>query len=657
MGVFLYCRLERESFMRVKSMTTAKRVGAGLASTVLIAALTAATAGSAYGSIGSMTEFSAPTKATTIDKNLITIGSNWTGYGEILGLTSINGDGSQTLADISKGGGGFGNLPWGLIASDMNQNPSPYQYNSYYNLYAASTGKTMEGASTTSVSATGKPDVADSTLVAELGNVSKMISKRPDILMGCDANRHAVGGSIVLKSTGKAVSVAKSSLATNPAYSPQIETVHNMKTTSANNYQTGDESYDPYLVENASFYGDQIDTGEGKYTVDAYSLYTIIPSMYRLAVAAQGVTADNPAKHNRYSEDAMTIAQKYEAYAKGLQDYVLKKLNDGTITKKSVAVVVSGGIDTETNVASCYRSTKDGSVEAAATSDQGGSNLSRSMEMIENTTTNVAGTWDETADGATAKLQASELMKADVIILNNSSDKEKLVTLLEAAGYKDSSKYPKIFANGVSGNGAASAVRGWSPEVMQSVGVYMGYIYPEVINPVYALAYYYTEFYHVKTDTTTLSNAMGMYINDMDLPDGVTSSLDGYKKSTVQGWIDEGIAYYTTHQKTIDSTRSKLAMSTYYKLPSKQSITIKTSTLKIKRGKTATIKVKGAKTTASFKTAKAAKGKIKVSTKGKVSVAKKCKTGTYKVKVKVNASVSSKYLSGSKSKTIKVVVK
>lgn len=642
--------------MQKRYAVTAKRVGKGLGCAVLAAALTATTTGSAF-AMGNMTEFTAPTKATTVDKDLITVGAAWTSYGEILGLSSVNGDGSVDLSTWLSGGGGFGNLPWGLIASDLNQNPSPYQYNSFYNLYASANSLPVEGASTTSVSFTGKPDYADTKLDATLGNVSKTISKRPDILMGCDPNSHATGNTIILKSSGKAVSVAKSSLVTNAGYSEQIETVHNMKTTSPDNYQTGDENYDPYLVENASFYGDTIDTGKGNTTVGAYSLYTIIPSMYRLAVAAEGVTASNPAKHNRYSDSAMTIAQKYEAYAKGLQDYVLKKINDKTISKKNVAIVSSGGVSTDTNTAKCYRSTADGSVSAAATDDQGGSNLSRTVEMVENVINNVAGTWDGTAEGATAELKASELMKADVILLDSSKDEASLKSLFEAAGYTDSSAYPQIFVNGVSGNGSAGATRGWSAEPMQSVGVYMGFIYPEVINPIYALAYYYTEFYHIKSDTTTLSNAMGMYVNNLSLPAGVTASLDGYKKSTVQNWIDEGISYYTSNKSSIDKTRSKLRMSTYYNLPSKQSLKIKTSKLTIKAGKSAKVKVTGAKTTLSFAKAKTAKGKVTINAKGKVAVAKKAKKGTYKLKVKASTAVSSKYQAASKAKTIKVIVK
>lgn len=636
-----------------KKHISAKQVGCALASAVLASALAGATAGSAY-ALGNMSEFPAPTKATSVDKDLITIGAAWTTYGEILGLTSINGDGTIDLAGWQAGGGGQGNMPWGIVASDVNQKPSPYQYNSFYNLYAAANNLTPTSSDNCSVAFKGKPDVADSKLVAELGNISKTVSMRPDILMGCDGSSHATGNSIVLKNGGKAVSVAKSSLATNVGYSDQIKTVNEFKTNNPEFYKAGDENWDPYLVENASFYGDTIDSSDGNtQTVGAYSLYTVLPSMYRLAVAADGVMSDNSAKHGRYSECPLTIAQKYEAYAKGLQDYVLKNIDSNKIKKKSVAIVASGKIDTEAQTASCYKSTMDGSVKAAATNDQGGAQLSRTVEVVENTTNNIAGIWDTKDTTATAALRASDLMKADVILLDSAADQQGLTALLEAAGYTDQSKWPSIFVNGVS-NASAGATRGWSADTLQNVGVYMGFIYPEVINPVHALAYYYSQFYHVKSDTSTLSNVMGMYTKNMSLPKGVSLSLSGYKTSTVQKQIDQGIAYYKANKKSIDSKRPKLTLSKYYSMTN-QKVKISTSSLKIKAGKSSKVKA-SAKTKVTYTAAKAAKGKIKLSTAGKVTVAKSTKAGTYKLAVKAKAKGSNKYTAASASKTIKIKV-
>ena len=107
----------------------------------------------------------------------------------------------------------------------------------------------------------------------------------------------------------------------------------------------------------------------------------------------------------------------------------------------------------------------------------------------------------------------------------------------------------------------------------------------------------------------------------------------------------------TNGDGTYDKTISK------NKIPkkSKQKITLKKKTLKIKAGKSAKLKAK-AKTKLSYKKTSGNK-KITVTSAGKVKVNKKQKKGTYKIKVKVTAKASKKYKKATKKFTIKIKVK
>lgn len=104
-----------------------------------------------------------------------------------------------------------------------------------------------------------------------------------------------------------------------------------------------------------------------------------------------------------------------------------------------------------------------------------------------------------------------------------------------------------------------------------------------------------------------------------------------------------------------DGKYDKTISKTKIPKKTKQKITLKKKTLKIKAGKTAKLKAK-AKTKLTYKKTSGNK-KITISSGGKIKVNKKLKKGTYKIKVKVTAKASKKYKKATKTFTIKVKIK
>ncbi|MDO4501690.1 MAG: hypothetical protein Q4D06_00765 [Coriobacteriia bacterium] len=641
--------------------------------------------------LGTMNSYAPPTEPTTVDQKLITVGTKNTGISaDLLGLTAVTDySANEALGTL------ITSNTFGLMGSGLNANANPYFANTFYNAYADTVGlqkvSTSQAAQQPGVR---KPDSADTKLVAENGNLSVIMSYRPDILLGCDPNSTAVGKSIKLKNGGAAVGMSKASLATS-GYTDQVKTINEMPKTSPY-YKAGDESYDPYYVELATFYGDGF--YNEKATTGYYSLYTTTDTEYRLAAAAAEILEQDKTRTTRYG-DPMKIASKYESYIRGLQLYIMAELNTNKAAKKKVAIVQSGGADTTAKTVKLAKSTESGNVEcgdASLNSGNGSNEIGYVTEALENVCENVAGYHkaDGAVDGSswTAVVDASKLADADVIVLKNAADEANVKTLLTESGVQEKD-FPQIMSKFM-GSG------GWGPEAAMSVGNAIGFVYPEYLNPVHALAYYFTNFYHVSADSKTLANALGMNIRTISLPKGVTADITAYDEAAIDKKIQTGLYYYGQNRAAIMDQMPKLTITGNVTIPQTdpnkkpapalkaQSITGKSTVAKsfatAKSGaykgklkttksiasltKTFGLKSKTSKTFAKstsyvwsktkkkYVASKTAAGKFSVTKGGKVYIKKGLKKGTYAFKIKVTAAKSSTYKAATKYITLKVKV-
>ena len=545
---------------------------AGRSAKILVGALCAGVMIAGQSSIAwgdSTWSYPVPSQPTTVNKNLITFGSQGDIWGEILGISDVtrnsnsgdfNSDGTISAEGVAK------YSVVNLFGSSVNTNPNPYYANLIYNSKASSSSQ-VDHYSFADKSGLGTGiDRGDSTLVDAYGGVSATMSYRPDILLGNCATSWQDPGSIVLRSDGKTtVSVSNYKLAVSAAYDSQVTTIRSL-TSSSQYYKSGDENYNPYYVENLSMYGDVTDTGsEDTMTVGKATIASTYSQMYRLVDAIEGVMAQDSTKTTRYG-NPRDIAVQYESYGRGLQDYVLSKIADGTVQKKKVAVVYN--VNTDENTVTLYKSSPNNTVEGTGSSFSG---PYKHMEALENVTENIAGTWSTTEDTKNKQQKVitdiSELKNADAIILCYSSYEEKLKTVCEAAGISESDLPPVFSTYATTTSRSIPGFPMLQTDGLEMMAEELGFVYPEVINPVYALAYYYTQFYHVKSDTTTLSNVLSYNIENMSLPTGITADLSNYSDNIIDKAIKKGLKYYAANKDAIDAEHPKLKTTSNVTLP------------------------------------------------------------------------------------------
>ena len=293
----------------------------------------------------------------------------------------------------------------------------------------------------------------------------------------------------------------------------------------------------------------------------SFSNYTtLVETMEEIAAAADGSVSST--KSLRYGS-ATAIAEQYEEYIFGTIGYIAEEINEGTITKKTVALVSS------------YTEDSDGTYTFCCLSDAGssaGDGTAASNRYLETTSANglgdaldlaynLVGEGDEDAD-ATIAVTASELAEADLILVGgqqSSSGTDDIVDALESVGLLS-----KTYA--VEGNGSNGAMYGVvmnSVENAQNVGRILGCLYPDLVNQQDWLAYYYETFYHVtdKCMECTMSNALeGVRCWAADAEEefewndcaGYTSD-DG--ASTVESKLASGYSYYVD---TVDASSTGL---------------------------------------------------------------------------------------------------
>ncbi|MDO4854518.1 MAG: hypothetical protein Q4A43_03815 [Coriobacteriia bacterium] len=492
-------------------------------------------------------------------------------------------------------------------------------------------------------------------------------------------------------------------------------------------YGTGDSNYKTYGA------GDSEGTGDYGVAYDCANCYTMIGSMYNLATAANNA-ATATGKTTRYGSTT-AIAADFERYVKGTQGYILKKLNSENKAKKTVCNIASYDKSTDT-----YNLVKTGDKDGTASEN-------RYLEAVQNVSTNIADS-KTVAEGATyVTATRAEVEACDLIMVGGQRQlmegSEEIITSLSSDA-QDKAYW--VSSASISAGSCYGVVMN-SVENAQNIGRILGCLYPEYVDQSDWIAYYYENFYHLKSDklAEAIDNAMDGVRNYNAKGSSNTattwekSDVSDYKESTVISKLNAGIKYiqslgsnaglleltdnYADASKDLDGTTeadsinvptavsglkytgkaqtgvkaeagytvsngSATAAGTYKATVSlvdgymwsdgsttaktvefsiakaSQTPKVKTTTKTVKKSKvkkkaqkvTAAIKVTGAQGKVTY-AKKSGSAKLKIASNGKITVKKKTKKGTYKIKVVVKAAGNANYNAATKTVTVKVKVK
>ncbi|MDR3225481.1 MAG: hypothetical protein LBT52_04185 [Clostridiales Family XIII bacterium] len=385
----------------------------------------------------------------------------------------------------------------GTYGSLINDSPDPYWWNYFYNRYAEVNGLTPapEDNIVLLYPASG-PNAADVATSVNYGGTSATLSRRPDVLYGNDP----VGG---------------------VGYDDLIADLPE------NNDSDLTNDYNPTQAPHKT-----------------QTIYEMSESLYGLANAMKLA-----GKNGRYG-DPYTIAKQYEAYLKGIQYYVLSQLADGTITRKTVAIInpnlQAGGLYQAYDISM--------GMGTAATV--------RGAEYLENTADNLLTIESPTTSGTGVYLlTAAQVATADVIVAAGTQGTAKTANDIESdllsQGVPPGSIPPILATAPVTTFGIVMN----SPENIFGIPVFNGFVYPEVVNPMLDAMYLMENFWHIGNKQTLRSLAANAF-QDASLPDGAAYHTPSfYNEDVVQEKIDEGLAYYTANKAAINAAYPKLEAS------------------------------------------------------------------------------------------------
>ncbi|MBO4676383.1 MAG: S-layer homology domain-containing protein [Oscillospiraceae bacterium] len=253
------------------------------------------------------------------------------------------------------------------------------------------------------------------------------------------------------------------------------------------------------------------------YTCSISTLVYQCENLKNLADIVNGICAEKGLT-TRYG-DPHVIATDYDKFVWGYYFYVQKQLAEGGIAKKSVAVV--GNTEDEG---------ANWTLPAIGT-DVKQSKPNRLVEYVRDNT-NTLNTTEET----TAAL--ADILACDVVIANRNG--QVLRSAAAAAGV-DEDKLPLIIDT------LPTCLYGMIMQTHENalgIPYIQSIIYGDEIdlNPVYAAAYYYQNFFHI-TDEAALQETVSTLLEKATLPQGVTTSLNLYDPKAIEEILVSGITY------------------------------------------------------------------------------------------------------------------
>ena len=522
--------------------------------------------------------WSAPTSALALDAAVLTAGA----HGSATAMPDMLGINATVIPSAQVSAGDLAQAQrsdrLGVYGSDANENPNPYLYNEFYNRYAETNNLQASGDTAVWDTVGRIPSSFNEIPVTAFGYPADL-ALRPDLVIGTNTSVGNVYQVTMNHDTTTSINYATwgvgRTIPTQPyQYVLDIrrhtdkEDLLGTKNSDGNVYErsefyrSGDEGFDPIAVT--------YDRGD---TSNTTGLDCLVENVDELTWRAQLALANDATRTTRYGSVA-DIAIKYEQFVKATKWYILKKIDEGKIARKKVAVVtkVTKQADSATGKVSYLfgvaKFNPDGDASTLG-------NL-RVLEAVQDTTDDVVSAYFPDAKAGTQRssnsLTAQQLMDAgvDAIICMPSlsaaasygtADVEEA---LSAAGYAPQTPgYPQIFDAKVP-LGTFESLTGYNTSVEAAilVGVIQGFLYPEVVNPIDMMAYYSSSLFHLKD--AYVEPFVKSQLADVSLPAGVdlsTARCDAASVKSVQALLDEGTAYYYEHKDAIDQQRPRIASS------------------------------------------------------------------------------------------------
>ena len=644
----------------------------------------------------------ANTKGATQYKVLTTWAEAWSTSGpDYLGVSNsaYYGNGGNGNAKVTNYVQAQKNSMVGIWATSANESPNAYNWNTFYNFYAEAQNKTASDWTTVSTTSNGGSDW-DSASGVWCG-----FKYRPEVVwLNNNLNASATATYVKQINDGQYSATATK----NGTYAPNAGEDGKYDSSFA---VYGDSTYNPTVIQpnNNSPYSFVASAYEL-----ANASEKIISSTASNPGLSSGETLDwktvnKLPRSNRYSESVTECALNIEKLARGSVYYTLSKIADGTVNKKKVAYVAypanysstdrSGKTTVITDsthvVVAVYDYTEcigQGSMDGRASwSPLAVDQLSTdSVYKARSAGGSVASNDNSTTTFTLYNATADDLASCDVIYSPQNS-----VTASEWQSWIEQNATPANAkkASKISYIAASPAITNGSNFTMEKLiyGAYaMDCFYPELFPNMQLSTFWFNKVYHIKS--ANLGEVMSWGYAKASLPAGTSLATIGnsFNVSNVLAKFEAGYQYFTKN-KTSDATIVRVLAnkaidgsttgsdgnafvfngfeptSTWtsenhssYNGTMVQSLKVTPASktikfAKVKKSKqTVTIKVAGNNGKVSYSVTKAAKkAGVSVSSKGKVTINKGTKKGTYKVTVK--AAKSGLYKAA--SKTVKIVVK
>lgn len=409
---------------------------------------------------------------------------------------------TEASGTLNKLNAGKDRLELAVYGTNLSVEPDPYMWNYLWNLKAAVHGG-EESEDAVFLANVSSPMAAD-TAIDEKYGTSLTLVRRPAVLYGID------GG-----------------------YDDLLSKLPE------NQDEDSTNDYDPIQVP-----------------VKSGTIYDQITTMYDLAKAMQ-----DSGEPGRYG-DPVAIASKYERFVKGIQLYIMEKIKTGDLTEKTVAIITPNDPEEHSGLQTKYQ---------AYTSDvtQGTAASTRAGEYTEHISKNLVNELDikdeSTDDNPLYYLTSEQLKEADVIVTiaqSGAVSEEEMKARLQEDGWKEEELNKVDFyctiPDGIFG------ITMNSVENIFGVGLLAGFMYPEAIDPIQAGMYLYETFWHVD-GRDNLEDFAAANFENSSLPDyeniGIETSPEDYDRAEIEGYIAEGLNYYSENSGYIAENAPQLEPS------------------------------------------------------------------------------------------------
>ncbi|MCD7865115.1 MAG: hypothetical protein LUG54_03720 [Clostridiales bacterium] len=456
-------------------------------------------------------------------------------------VTSTNGAGIYNSAG-STGSYGTDSANLGIFGSDLNDNPDPYIYNFFYNLYTTQSGGGNYNQTDYALWTKGTPYTllwesnksgptgqASGTVTISIGDYGEETTNpafyyEPDILLGGSGTQDSNG------------------------YTSLLE-----------DYQEDHEDYDPVIFLG---YG----TSSGMYAASGtrsdglgleYNQFDMCTGLVYLGSVVQNLMNETD-ETTRYDQSPYEIAVNYDKYDRGLYYYVLSLFektttdDEGNTTSALTKVNYAYGVEYDETNGYFITKGSDRAAQYASGIATDIYDLLAAGETISGET--IPATTIEKTDsrGNTSYVTGYYLTETQL----NTILSAPTSTNANATGViinSDITITSSMTAKGIRAlNDLPECVYGMTMQTVENgmgIPFYIGFMYypqDSNLNPVNYIYYWIENFYHVSDTDDMYTIAQNMLV-DADLPESLTvtsTSSSGYSASTIETQILAGIYYY-----------------------------------------------------------------------------------------------------------------